>query len=127
MSDPKPGLFKPRLSDTNDFIQLVNKATGKDYQWFFDVYLFQASLPTLEENRDDSQLILNWKVENDLPFHMPLDVSINGKVKTLSMLSEEVISVQPKDVVIIDPMSKVLRGERAIDGYQLYLKENPNK
>lgn len=123
MPDPKPGMFTPRLSDTNEFIQIVNKTTGKDYQWFFDVYLFQAPLPTLEQNRDSSKLTLKWKVENDLPFPMPLDVSINGKVRTLGMKIEEVISVQPKDVVIIDPMSKVLRHEKAIDDYLAYKEE----
>jgi len=124
MSDPKPGQFKPRLSETNEFIQLINKATGKDYQWFFDVYLYQAELPILEQKREQSKLILNWKTPNSLPFPMPLDVSINGEITTLTMNSIEELDVSAKDVVIIDPMSKILKHEKAIDDYQIYKKEN---
>lgn len=125
-SDPKPGMFKPRFSNTNEFIQIVNKTTGMNYQWFFDVYLYQAELPVLLQKREPSKLILSWKTPEDLTFPMPLEVSINGSLKTLVMQSEEVIQVQPKDVVIIDPMSKILRYEKAIDDFQAY-KEEQNK
>ncbi|MGJ8664587.1 MAG: M1 family metallopeptidase, partial [Marinicella sp.] len=124
MKDPKPGMFKPRLSDTNEFIELVNKTTGKDFQWFFDVYLFQAELPILEQTRAQSKLMLNWKAPNDSAFPMPLEVSINGVVSTLAMTKAEELAVTLKDIVIIDPMSKILRQEKAIDAYQDYEKEN---
>lgn len=126
-ADPQPRMFQPRFSNTRAFIQTVNRITGKDYQWFFDVYLYQAQLPILEQKREDYKLALNWMTENDLPFPMPLDVSINGKVRTLAMQTEEVISVQPKDVVIIDPMSKVLRHEKAIDELQAFKAESIKK
>ena len=126
-ADPKPGNFKPRISDTQEFIQIVNDVTGKDYQWFFDVYVFQAPLPILEQERENSQIRLNWKTENDLSFPMPLDVSINGEIKTLAMQSKELLIVHPKDIVIIDPMSKILRQEKAIDDFQAYKKKNEKK
>ncbi|MGJ8664200.1 MAG: M1 family metallopeptidase [Marinicella sp.] len=122
-SDPKPGKFQPRFSTTKEFIQIVNKITGKDYQWFFDVYLYQAELPILEQKREQAKLILNWKAPNDFTFPMPLEVSINGEVITLDMASPQELAITPKDVVIIDPMSKILRQEKAIDAYQVYKEQ----
>ena len=44
---PKPGAFKPRYATTSDFVAIVNRITGKDMGWFFDVYLRSAQLPEL--------------------------------------------------------------------------------
>jgi aminopeptidase N len=126
-ANPKPGNFKPRLSDTNEFIDIVNRVSGKDYQWFFDVYFFQAQLPYLKKTRDSSKVTLQWVVENNRPFPMPVEASINGQTQTLLMNSKETLLVSPEDIVIIDPMSKVLRQERAIDDYRQYLKTERQK
>ncbi len=36
------------LVTTHDFIALVNETTGKNYDWFFNQYLFERHVPTLE-------------------------------------------------------------------------------
>jgi aminopeptidase N len=58
---PKPGNFKPRFATTPEYIAIVNQVTGKDMDWFFDVYLRQAALPELIETREGDRLTLRWK------------------------------------------------------------------
>ena len=79
--DPKPGGFRPVTASTRDFHRAVKEATGTDYAWFFDVYFYQAALPELVIERDDAGLDLSWKVANDRPFPMPVEVALNGSVR----------------------------------------------
>lgn len=120
---PKPGNFGTVYRNTDDFIAIVNKLTGKDLQWFFDVYLYQAKLPELMQTRTDDTLTLTWFTPEDLPFPMPVEVSVNGKITTLALPEQNTLSVKPEDVVIIDPQSKILRFE---ERYQA-LKDSKEK
>lgn len=128
--DPEPGNFSPVYLNTQDFIDIVNQQTGQDYRWFFDVYLYHASLPEVISQRSRNQLRLEWQTEGDLPFPMPLDVSVNGNITTLDMRQPQTITVSPKDVVIIDPLSKVLRYDQRYEDlkdYEQTQKENKKK
>ncbi|WP_286232819.1 M1 family metallopeptidase [Thalassotalea sediminis] len=121
---PKPGKFKPVLADTEDFLNIVNRLTGDDYSWFFDVYFYQAALPEVVENRTKDRLTLAWKTPNNLPFPLPLDVSVNGKIFSLDMTKNKTLAVSANDLVIIDPMSKVLIEKPHVAVYQKFIKEN---
>ena len=67
---------------TSDFVNLVNKMTGKDYTLFFDQYLNQAKLPvfTFKAKRrgNTTKFTFYWTrcVKN---FSMPMDLTIHGK------------------------------------------------
>lgn len=122
VTSPQLGNFKPLLADTDDLIRLVNKETGKDFQWFFDVYLYQAALPELQLTRDNSTLSLHWKIDNNKPFPMPVEISINGEVRTVVPNDLTTIQVSPSDIVIVDPASKLLKRESHIEAYQAYKK-----
>lgn len=117
-TDPKPGNFKPLFADTNDFVMAVNKATEKDYQWFFDVYLYQAELPKVKQQTTENGVMLSWEVKNNIPFPMPLEISINSNVKTLDLSSPQNIKLEPFDRLIIDPNSKVLKHEPYVEAYR---------
>ncbi|WP_340678705.1 M1 family metallopeptidase [Paraglaciecola sp.] len=121
--NPQPGHIQPRLGTSNEFIQIVNQLSGQNLQWFFDVYLFQAKLPELVVQRSPSKISLEWKTDNNVAFPMPLEVSINNQRQVLDMSKPQSLSVLPKDVVIIDPDSKVLRYDQAIENYQTFRKE----
>lgn len=120
---PTPGNFKPVLADTEDFLRIVNRLTKQDFRWFFDVYFYQAALPEVLQKRTDDSLTIQWKVPNNLPFPLPLDVSVNGKIITLDMTKTQTIAVSSNDLVIIDPMSKVLIDKPHVAEYQKFLKE----
>ena len=115
---PKPGNFTTIYRNTQDFIEIVNRRTGKDLSWFFDVYLYQPKLPKLVETRTEDSVTFRWNTPQNLPFPMPLEVSVNGEVQVLDITSPNTITVTPFDVVIADPNSKVLRYEARYDNKQ---------
>lgn len=115
---PKPGNFTTIYRNTQDFIEIVNRLTGKDLSWFFDVYLYQPKLPKLVETRTEDRVTFSWNTPQNLPFPMPLEVSVNGEVQVLDITSPKTITVTPFDVVIADPNSKVLRYEARYDNKQ---------
>jgi len=110
--------ISPRYRNTDEFISIVNRLTGKDYQWFFNMYLKQAELPELDVVQSANRLTLKWN-KNSLqgkPFPMPVPVQINGSLQTYSVENGEIsIALKAGDHVVIDPNMKVFRYLPIID------------
>jgi aminopeptidase N len=124
--DPKPGNFQPQFGTTRGFLKIVNEVTGKNYQWFFDVYFYRAALPKLLATRDGGRLKLRWQVPDDLPFPMPVDVRVNDRIVTLPM--SDGAGETPAEAnasVTLDPHSKILMQSDAIDRYQAWEAAQP--
>lgn len=121
--DPKPGNFTPVFKNSADFVTIVNDITGQDLNWFFDVYLYQADLPKLVVNRTDENITVQWEIENNKPFHMPVEVQINGKITVLDLAKPVTLAINKMDVVILDPNSKILKYDQHIVDYQDFLKK----
>jgi aminopeptidase N len=118
-TDPKPGNFKPRYVTTRDFIDAVDKATGRDYGWFFDVYVYSAALPELVATRDASGLSLQWKAPGGKAFPMPLQLRVDGRDIEVPMADGRGhVDLPPHALYTIDPHSRVLRALPYIDAYQ---------
>jgi aminopeptidase N len=123
-TDPTPENIKPIYRTTPEFIGFVKQVTGTDYQWFFDVYLYQAALPELIEKREGNTLLLSWETPNKKPFPMPVDVSINGVVTRLAMTNgNEKLTVPAGAHVVIDPMARVLRRSATVEQLQAWRAE----
>lgn len=60
------------------FIDLVNKKTGKDYNWFFKQYLYQREAPILEFCWTNDTLFFRWKNTND-DFVLPVKIKVKDK------------------------------------------------
>jgi len=121
--NPRPGNFAPRYLSTKDFIKIVNQVTGKDYGWFFDVYLYEAQQPELLETRDGADLVLTWKTPKDKPFPMPVEVKVGDRIVTAPMTGGTGrITVGDAVPVIVDPASKVLRRQPYLETYQAWKK-----
>ena len=108
----------PRYRNTDEFISIVNRLTGKDYQWFFDVYLKQAELPELEVTQTPHNITLSWNTASlkGNKFPMPIPVEINGESNTYYPKEGRInIAIQQGDHVVIDPQMKVLRYLPIID------------
>src|ERR1044072_2430094 len=117
--DPLPGNFKPRFSSTPEYIAIVNQVTGKDYNWFFDVYLREAALPELAENRDGGKLTLRGKPPAGKPFPLPVEVSVDGAVRLLPMTGGTATIDVPEDAhVVVDPASRGLTRNATREAYQ---------
>lgn len=119
--DPKPGNFTPRFGSSTEFETLVSQATGKDYRWFFDVYLRQAPLPELISQHKDGTLTLDWKITGNKPFPMPVEVKIGDALVRVEMPGGHGSVAVPQGAhVVIDPMARILRQSTAVDAMQAY-------
>ena len=120
--DPKPGNFKPRYASTNDYIAIVDQVTGRKLDWFFDVYLRDAALPRLDEQRDGDTLKLRWVTEHGKPFPMPIEVQVGDTVSSLPMTDGSgELQVPAGSLLIIDPRSKVLRADPRVVEFQRWM------
>ena len=110
---------RPRFATTPEYIQIVNQVTGKDMDWFFQVYLREAALPELLQTREDGRLTLKWKTPKDTPFPLPVEVQIDGKVETVAMTGGTGSIAVPADAhVVVDPASRILRRSEAVEAAQ---------
>jgi aminopeptidase N len=126
--DPAPGNFQPRYASTRDYIAIVNQVTGKDYGWFFDVYLYQAALPELEVTRQGDTLTLHWKAPQDKPFPMPVEVQVGNELHTVPMSNGSgTLTVPAGSLAIVDPHSKLLRAMPHIEAYQDWKRSQRDK
>jgi len=83
-----------RLVTTDDFLTIAEQESGRELDWFFELYLRQPKLPKLVTSitidsasaaSHDQLMFLKWETPNNLPFPMPLDVEINGKTQRVEM------------------------------------------
>jgi aminopeptidase N len=122
--DPKPGNFSPLYATTGDYVAIVDEVTGRDLHWFFDVYLRDAALPRLDQQRDGNTLRLHWVTEHGKPFPMPIEVQVGDTVHTLPMGDGSgQLAVPAGSLLIVDPRSKVLREMPHIGAYQQWMKQ----
>ena len=122
--DPKPGNFSPRYATTDEYIAIVDKVTGRDLHWFFDVYLHDAALPRLDMHHDGDTLTLHWVTEHGKPFPMPVEVQVGEAVHTVPMTQGEGrLQVPAGSLLIVDPHSKLLRELPHIDAFRQWMKQ----
>ena len=126
--DPAPGNFTPRFGSSAEFVRIVEEESGKDYGWFFDVYLRQAQLPELLSEERDGRLVVRWKAPANLPFPMPVEVKVGDKVERLAMRDGSGSIAVPQGAhVVVDPDGKLLRRSADIDALQLWQYEDAKR
>ena len=120
-TDPKPGNFCPRYGSTAEYERFVKQVTGKDYGWFFDVYLRQAALPELVQRRDGKTLTLAWKAPGGGRFPMPVDVKVGDQTERVAMTnSRGSLTIPPGAHVVVDPDAHILKRNPAIEAMKAY-------
>jgi aminopeptidase N len=122
--DPRPGNFSPRYGTTPEFMAIVKRVSGRDLDWFFQVYLYQKDLPELQATRSGNTLQLAWKTEKNTPFPMPVEVRVGDRTVSVPMTDGRGSVALPEGAsYTLDPHSKVLRREQHIERYQQYQEE----
>ena len=125
---PLPDQFQPRYGSTTEFMAIVNKVTGGNYDWFFQVYLYQAALPELITERDGGQLRLSWKVPGGGAFPMPVEVRVGDHVEKVAMVGGSgQLTVAKGATVTLDPHSRVLRRAEHIEEFQKFKEGQAKK
>ena len=102
-----------RFATTDDFLEIAEKASGMDLDWFFEVYLRQPDLPKLIMDRTDESLTLRWETPNNLPFPMPVDVQVGREILRVEA-GNEPVTIPVTEMTgepVIDPINWILREE----------------
>jgi len=107
------GGAQAHFATTDDFVGIVNGLAGRDLGWFFDVYLRQPALPRLMSEQRGAELNLRWEVPEGLPFPMPIEVSVDGRVQRVEMPEGRATLRLPRagSTVQVDPQGWVLKAE----------------
>ena len=127
--DPRPGNFTQRFGSTREFEGFVRRVTGRDYTWFFDMYLRQAALPELIATSPDPYVLeLKWTTASGSPFPMPVEVQIGDKIERVSMTDPAgAIVVTNGAHIVIDPFARVLKRSQAVEEYQAWREAQKSK
>ncbi|HSW54867.1 MAG TPA: M1 family metallopeptidase [Ignavibacteriaceae bacterium] len=93
-----------RFATTDEFLEIAEKVSGRELDWFWEVYFRQASLPVLKAEIKNNTLYLEWEIENDLPFSVPVEVKLGDEIAKVEM-REGAGSIKIPDGVepVIDP------------------------
>ena len=127
-ADPRPGNFAPRYGSTVEYEGFVRQATGKDYGWFFNVYLRQAALPELTQTRVGDRLSLAWKAPGGGPFPMPVEVQVGDRTERVPMTDGTGSLVVPTGAhVVVDPWSRILKRSIAVEETQAWRAAHPRR
>ncbi len=103
MEDIKDG-GQCRFATTDEFLEIAENVSGKNLGWFWEVYFRQASLPHLKAEIIDGALNLEWQIENNLQFSVPVEVKIGDEVFKVEMEScSGSIKIPGDNVPEIDP------------------------
>lgn len=103
-----------RFAGTQDFIDTVHQVTGRNLDWFFDVYLYNAPLPRLIERLQGAQWILEWEVPEGCSFPMPLEIELGGHVTQHKMEQDRlVLDAETWSGAVLDPQCWILMENRS--------------
>ena len=115
---PDPALEKTtdgsacRFSDTDEVLAIAETHTGRELDWFFDVYLRQPKLPVLRHEVEGDTLAVWWEVPDDLPFPMPVELVLDGDAQRLEMPATGRVTVALEGRSFeLDPKRKLLRAK----------------
>ncbi len=126
--DPRPGNFAPRYGTTPEFMAIVKRNAGRDLDWFFQAYLYQAALPELQAVRSGDTLQLAWKTEKGTPFPMPVEVRVGERIVDVPMTDGRGSVALPAGATYtLDPHSKVLRRLEHVERFHQYQDEQKKR
>lgn len=74
-----------RFATTDEFLEIAEKVSDRELDWFWEVYFRQASLPVLKTKIENDFLYLEWEIENDLPFSVPVEVRLGNEIVKVEM------------------------------------------
>ncbi|RMH05275.1 MAG: M1 family peptidase [Planctomycetota bacterium] len=66
------------FATTDGYQALVERLSGRDLDWFFELYLRRPELPVLRAEEREGVLRISWETPDGLPFPMPVEVEVGG-------------------------------------------------
>ncbi len=100
------------VTNSQKFVEVVERLTGEDYDWFFNEYLYVNTVPTLEyELSKDGYFYYQWTGVKDDFNKMPVEIYLIGKTgKEVKLYPSNKIQRKKigSDIEVSIPRSKVL-------------------
>ena len=109
-----------RFATTDDFLRIAEEESGRELDWFFEVYLRQPALPELVATRESKAAAradvvhISWNVPGGLPFPMPVEIDVDGEVRRVEVPvgGATEIEVPAGAEVTLDPCDRSLRAKQ---------------
>ena len=102
-----------RLVNTDDFLAIAETECKCELDWFFEIYLRQPKLPRLGTagmgTSAGGTMSLSWETPNNMPFPMPIDVEIDGKIQRVEMREGKATVNFRGTPPVVDPKGWVLK------------------
>ncbi len=118
MAYPDPALEKTtdgsacRFATTDEIRSIAEEVSGRELEWFFEIYLRQPHLPKLVTEEKGRELRLRWETPTDVPFPMPVEVQVGEERVRVEMPGGRGVLANPRKARIqIDPDQWLLKEE----------------
>ena len=98
-----------RLTSTEELIEIAERVSERELDWFFELYLRQPALPRLVSERDGDQLRLAWETPEGMPFPMPVEIEVDGERRRVEVGEDGGTATVGTGDVAIDPDDWILR------------------
>ena len=98
-----------RFVTTNDLFQTIEGVCGKNYDWFKNVYLYNAEVPSLIIQQNENRVVLRWKTIDNLPFNMPLELKTKNGIQKIEFDKNIAnIDIARDEILEFDPNKWIL-------------------
>ena len=98
-----------RFVTTNDFFNIVEDVTNKNYDWFKTVYFKHAEVPILEINETEDGIMLKWITKENLSFKMPLEIRTENGIQKIDFIENiAAIDINRNEILEFDPNNWIL-------------------
>ncbi|MCW5959938.1 MAG: M1 family metallopeptidase [Pyrinomonadaceae bacterium] len=95
---------------TDDFRTIAEEESKMKLDWFFEVYLRQPKLPNLVITDAGGKFEMRWDTPGSLPFPMPVEVEIGGRLTKIPMTDGKAeLNVEKGETPLIDPNGWILK------------------
>ena len=102
--------LQPISRSSEDFVRIASEEHGADLSWFFDMYLGQAAIPVLTEDRNQEGVSFSWPGSEAAVFDIPILVTQNGSTAEYSVPSNGVRFPLAADALLqVDPRVSIFR------------------
>lgn len=71
--------IQPTRRSSDDFVRITSEEYGEDLSWFFAMYLGQAAIPVLVQDRNQEGVSFSWADNEGVEFSIPIRVTQNGR------------------------------------------------
>ena len=71
--------LQPTRRSNDDFVRIASEEYGEDLSWFFDMYLGQAAIPLLVQQRNEDGVSFSWPHNPEANFNIPIRVTQDGR------------------------------------------------